>query len=142
MSRRTSVSFATLSENYPDPGGHIGGGCEQYSNQCAIRMSRALSLSGLPLAQYGDPICQADNVSHARGAESLANYLRTRLGPPRVLGGAARSAVQGRKGIIFFKDIIGFRGGRGDHIDLWDGAATRGYDGFGHCAQVWFWELD
>jgi hypothetical protein len=140
------LTWEALNNAYPSPDGTIEAGCASYENQCAIRMSRALQIAGLPFASYADPVCSADGYSHARGAESLANYLwrilRRTMGTPLVLiAPRDDTRVRGKKGIIFFKDITGFREGRGDHIDLWDGAATKGYNGFGVSQQVWFWEL-
>lgn len=42
---------------------------------------------------------------------------------------------------FFFRNILGFRGGAGDHIDLWDGRSTRSYEAFGGCQEVWTWKL-
>lgn len=44
-----------------------------------------------------------------------------------------------KKGIVLFKDIKGFRSGRGDHIDLWDGKATITGEYFQLSKEVWFW---
>lgn len=147
--RITELSYERLSQNYPlvpgtDPDAEpIGGLCQSYSNQCAIRLSRALHHAGLTLGQtnYADPTCRADGIAHARGAQSLADHLWRVLGPPRKVPASSDLHVRGRKGIIFFKDISGFREGIGDHIDLWDGHSTKGYNGFGSCREVWFWSL-
>lgn len=133
-------SFQSLSTHYPSE--RINGGCTNYENQCAIRLSHALSGAGMPIDSYTDPTCTVGDQKYARGAESLANYLYNRLGIPEKHSSAnARKNISDRTGIVFFKDIAGFRGGIGDHIDLWDGSATRTGEYFPSCSEVWFWHL-
>ena len=128
--------YATLETNYPDNPAPCDGG---WANQCAIRLSIALVSSGFALTAYPDPLC---SHGHARGAESLANYLWRQVGRPQVHPGRrARTAVQGRPGIVFFRNIIGFRGGVGDHIDLWDGAETMTGEYFTESTETWFWSV-
>lgn len=105
-------------------------------------MSICLIDSGFQLMGYTDPMCEH---GHARGAESLANYLWKQVGRPKI----ATSADQGRKnaiektGLIFFKDIVGFRDDIGDHIDLWSyGITPVGKTYFDRCEQSWFWEVE
>lgn len=112
-------------------------GCDVYQNQCAMRVSKALIDSGFPLSNYTDPKCGA----YARGAESLANHLWRKWGRPDIYTNplTAKGRVQGRKGIILFKDLFG---GPGDHIDLWNGSGTKTGEYFKPCKQVWFFELN
>ncbi len=113
--------------------------CNQgWANQCAIRMSIALTGAGFALTGYTEPRCKH---GHARGAESLAQYLVSRLGRPVIKTKDGEAAVDGKSGIIFFKDLAGFRGGNGDHIDLWRNGETKTGAYFSSCKQVWFWEL-
>lgn len=118
-----------------------------WENQCAIRLS--LSLNGektltVSAATYSEPKCAH---GHARGAESLANWLYAKIGRPRIFtdGAAAKRTLQGKNGIIFFKDCFtrtGEKTARGDHIDLWNGFTGRTYNDDANVAsQVWFWEL-
>lgn len=133
-------SFESLSTHYPTE--RINGGCTNYENQCAIRLSYALSGAGTPIDSYTDPTCTVGDQKFARGAESLANFLYKRFGiPEKHLSAVARERIAKRTGIVFFKDIAGFRGGIGDHIDLWDGSATKTGEYFTSSSQVWFWEL-
>jgi hypothetical protein len=94
---------------------------------------------------YPEPKC---SHGHARGAESLANWLwRRHLGRPKIFtdGAKAKRRLQDKIGIIFFKDCFTRSGEavrRGDHIDLWLKGLTKGYsDPANKSAQVWFWEL-
>jgi hypothetical protein len=115
--------------------------CDQgWANQCAIRLSVALEGAGAKLAGYTEPRCKH---GHARGAESLAQYLVKHYGMPVIKknAGDARVAVANKTGIVFFKDIAGFRGGIGDHIDLWKNDVTKTGEYFGSCKQTWFWSL-
>jgi hypothetical protein len=132
------VDFATLRDSYPTDRSPCGDGWE---NQCAIRMSIALQGAGFDFAGYGDPLC---SHGHARGAESLANHLWREWGAPRVFrdGSSAKRSIGTSQGIVLFKDITGFRGGTGDHIDLWTGTSTMTGEYFNHCKQVWFFRCD
>lgn len=122
-------------------------------NQCAIRMSIALNAE-LTLAvnssTYSEPRCAH---GHARGAESLANWLwkKSQIGPPRIFTNTAtdRNTLLSKTGIIFFKDFY-FQPGdnlngtpSGDHIDLWNRGITSNNAGdyFFDAQAVWFWEL-
>lgn len=97
---------------------------------------------------YSEPKCAHE---HARGAESLANWLwRHHLGRPTILTGSAedRRTLNQKTGIIFFKDCFARLGQSeeartGDHIDLWNrGRATGDFADQAHRSkQVWFWEL-
>ncbi|BAP42605.1 putative uncharacterized protein [Pseudomonas sp. StFLB209] len=121
-----------------------------WDNQCAIRMSIALNGERsirINKSTYSEPKCAHD---HARGAESLANWLwKHHLGRPTILTGsvADRKKLAQKTGIIFFKDCFA-RGGEsfeqrsGDHIDVWSRGSTQTYDDPAHRSkQVWFWEL-
>jgi hypothetical protein len=108
-----------------------------WENQCAIRLSIALQGAGFALSGYTEPTCKH---GHARGAESLANYLWRQLGPPGHTS-AKQVDLSGQRGIVFFKDIQGFRGGIGDHIDLWNLHTTRTGAYFAVSRAVWFWNL-
>ncbi len=143
---KAQLTYADLDTHYPNDGTsntRIGGACDTYVNQCAIRMSRALAGAGFPLGgnytkKYG-PVCTADNITHARGAKALADSLFKVLGHPESLTSDSSAAIDGRKGIVFFhpqKDVVS------THIDLWDGTGTKGYNPFGSgSAKVWFWPL-
>ncbi|MEG5264125.1 type VI secretion system amidase effector protein Tae4 [Pseudomonas sp. JDS28PS106] len=144
-------SFINLWNQYPPhPGAPACDG--PWPNQCAIRLSIALcNERTLPVnsSTYTEPRCAH---GHARGAESLANWLwkRQQLGPPKVYGNSAaeRTGLLGKTGIIFFKDFYYQEtdpDGRpsGDHIDLWNRGVTAssGGDYFFRAKAVWFWEL-
>lgn len=138
-------AFINLWNSYPTVNDPCDG---PWSNQCAIRMSLALNDEKTLLVDrftYSEPKCAH---GHARGAESLANWLwRRHLGRPSIFtsGAIAKRTLAEKNGIIFFKDCYP-RGGEiratGDHIDLWQRGMTKGYNDPGNkSAQVWFWEL-
>ncbi|QQO52766.1 MAG: hypothetical protein N838_04655 [Thiohalocapsa sp. PB-PSB1] len=137
MAKRSFPRFQKLLDSYPDETAP----CDQgWGNQCAIRMSIALVDTGFKLIDYKDPLCKH---GHARGAKSLANYLWKQAGPPFVSDTAAKgkSRTKSKTGIISFKNIAGFRGGLGDHIDLWDKNATMTGEYFDDCKETWFWSI-
>ncbi|MFJ5300593.1 type VI secretion system amidase effector protein Tae4 [Pseudomonas sp. NPDC088368] len=120
-------------------------------NQCAIRMSITLNAEHTIKVNkftYSEPKCAHE---HARGAESLANWLwKNQLGRPAIYtnGASDRDKILNKVGIIFFKDFFYQPNDAeghpsGDHIDLWDRGitATRGSDYFHRSKSVWFWEL-
>ncbi len=111
------------------------------THQCAIRMSVALmrcdigfhfTNPALRFTHRGGGTCGVD-VPHNAGAQRLFDHLTTfwqfvryrksGRGAPTWRQIAERCAS--RQGIVFFKDLASRRnGGRGDHIDYWDGQAT------------------
>lgn len=138
--------FVSLWNSYPSENKPCDG---PWENQCAIRMSVTLNAEGTLKVNkntYSEPKCAH---GHARGAESLVNWLsrKARLGAPKKYanGADAKRALAGKTGIIFFKDCFTRAGSTvqtGDHIDLWNKGATRTYSDPGNkAAQVWFWEL-
>lgn len=114
----------------------------------SITLNAELTLA-VNSSTYSEPRCAH---GHARGAESLANWLwkKNQLGPPKILGNtpAERNTLLTKTGIIFFKDFYyqpGDSEGRpsGDHIDLWNRGMTGTIHGdyFYRANAVWFWEL-
>jgi hypothetical protein len=136
MAKRKLPQFVLMWSTYPTeihP-------CDQgWENQCAIRMSLCLIKAGFQLTHYTEPKCKH---GHARGAESLANYLWNQVGIPKIYKTAdqGRKNVAGKTGLLFFKDLTGFRGGVGDHFDLWNNGLTKTGEYFDACMQTWFWE--
>ncbi|MDF0729350.1 type VI secretion system amidase effector protein Tae4 [Pseudomonas entomophila] len=141
-------AFINLWNAYPTDASPCDG---PWDNQCAIRMSIALNgehTIKVNARTYSEPRCAHD---HARGAESLANWLwKHHLGAPLQLSGSAadRRKLSEKRGIIFFKDCFAragqsFENRTGDHIDLWDRGRVTGYfaDQAHRSKAVWFWEL-
>ena len=139
-------AFINLWSSYPKESSPCDG---PWGNQCAIRLSVAFNKE-LPIKvntqTYSEPKCAH---GHARGAESLANWLwKNHLGRPKIYttGVTAKADIQSKQGIIFFKDCFTRNAEverRGDHIDLWFKGLAKGYTDPGNkSAQVWFWQLD
>ena len=138
-------SFINLWNGYPKENDPCDG---SWNNQCAIRMSIALNAEmsiKVNKSTYSEPKC---SHGHARGAESLANWLwKYHLKRPnRYTDGAqCKLTLQSKNGIIFFKDCFTRAGDTkrlGDHIDLWNKGLTKGYnDPANKASQIWFWEL-
>lgn len=146
----------------------IGG--PKVNNQCAVRMSVALSRAkGQDILEYyeGKALHSArccagsDKCPHISSAKTLFNHIKKVLNwsfEP-VKGGA--SALAKRKGIIFFDTISTFKrkdaegretGEYGDHIDFWNGqtymnratgsgAPSSSLNLFSDSKSVWFCEL-
>ncbi|NEQ52047.1 MAG: hypothetical protein F6K11_18220 [Leptolyngbya sp. SIO3F4] len=139
-----NLSFAKLWNAYPS----TSHSCTQnWPHQCSIRMSIALNHEGSITVQpstYTEPTCRH---GHARGAESLANWLwRYHLGRPKIFnnGTQAKQAIAKNTGIIFFKDCFTRPNSTersGDHIDLWNRGITKGFsDPNNYASEVWFWK--
>src|SRR3546814_8356585 len=101
----SSDLYSDLLVTYPDAKPCDG----PWANQCAIRMSITLNTElsiKVNKATYTEPKCAH---GHARGAESLANWLwKHHLGRPSILGGSAeeRHTLMDKKVLIFFKDCF------------------------------------
>jgi hypothetical protein len=138
-------TFNGLWDNYPTVSKPCDG---PWDNQCSIRMSVTLNAEGtikVSKTTYTEPKCAH---GHARGAESLANWLWNRhLGRPKIYtsGATAKTENVDKRGIMFFKDCFvraGSSDRSGDHIDLWNRGVTKTYnDPDNNSAQVWFWEI-
>lgn len=106
------------------------------NNQCAIRMSVALAKAdcGFSFARLknqsgvhsGDGGCGGTSA-HIDSATALADYL-WRLHLPvefykldKTTGQKVFERAGGRKGIVYLKKCFPLNGGRGSHIDYWDG---------------------
>ena len=159
MMERAYRDYATDSAPCKDPA---------ITNQCAVRLSVALSRCGVDLLGFPDrrrvhsgrQRCRLDR-DHVVGAEELGRYLLGILGAPRRFNAQqaddARGALAGQRGIIYFNNCFRRSTGAqtGDHIDLFDGnryyneiirvgaggdAGTR-TDLFHRANQVWFLPL-
>ena len=132
-----------------------------YKNECAIRMSLALSLNGFSFDRFPDKSRLKIGgrtgilVPHVYGAYELAAYLKKEWGPPISFRGKAKEIAQGiisgKRGVLYFNNCSG----TGDHIDLWNGAefynqilgvsAHVGYSSkrnlFYKSDTIWFWEV-
>ena len=138
-------SFINLWNSYPKGDFPCDG---PWTNQCAIRLSIALNQEKtikINKNTYPEPKCAHE---HARGAESLANWLwKNQLGRPTIYSDNLKGKrdLQSKQGIIFFKDCFtrpGESAQIGDHIDLWLKGLTKGYtDPRNEASQIWFWEL-
>lgn len=144
-------SFINLWNSYPPYSPVDPPACDgPWINQCAIRVSIALCgerTLAVNSSTYSEPRCAH---GHARGAESLANWLwkRPQIGPPKIYTNSVedRTKLMSKTGIIFFKDCYeqsSDTAGRptGDHIDLWNRGQTRSGDLFFRSKAIWFWEL-
>lgn len=105
-----------------------------YKNQCAIRLSLALSKCGMTFERFTDQKrihqgrkdCKLGDVPHIVGAEELKDFLAgvwdTGL---KDKSSVMRDKILFTRGIIYFNDC--FKRGEddpgtsGDHIDLWTG---------------------
>ncbi|KPW20249.1 Uncharacterized protein ALO83_03746 [Pseudomonas cannabina pv. alisalensis] len=146
-------AFINLWKAYNDMMGTSPSGkpCEgPWDNQCAIRLSIALCNERslvVNSSTYSEPRCAH---GHARGAESLANWLwkKKQLGAPKIYSNSSadRNSLIDKTGIIFYKDFYAQPNDAeghptGDHIDLWNRGQTQTGDYFHRAKAVWFWEL-
>lgn len=139
-------SFVNLWSSYPS---ESNAGCtDTFANYCAIRMSVTLNTEGsinVSKKTYSEPKC---SHGHARGAESLANWLWSKhLGRPKIYKdpAAGKVTIAAKKGILFFRNCFtraGETSRQGDHIDLWNAGVTKTYnDPSNNSQELWFWEL-
>lgn len=126
-------------------------------NQCAIKMSIALTGAGLSTTACPERKCWLKgHKGHVLAAQKLADWLalRGQLGAPsKLIKGkgvkepafqtTVSDSVSGKKGIVFCRNFWGDTM-TGDHIDVWDGTTMGGgfiHDYFGRSDQVWFWRI-
>lgn len=122
-----------VKHNYDDPK-------QDYSNTCALRVSRALNYSGAlvrPSVASVRVNSGKDKRWYIYGVRDMERYLRHMYGRPDVEkkgksnGSVAESEFAGRQGIILFKNY---------HVDLWNGGGCEGHCYFGSVNEVMLWE--
>lgn len=118
-----------------------------YKDTCAIRMSLALSLAGVPLpgASMRPKAPSMIDIRIEPRQRKLSDILKQMWGKPEVYDSesAAQKGIGKRKGVVSFFRISG---GSGGHIDL----VYPGPYGFLECArscffgclEIWFWPLE
>lgn len=140
-----------IESNYPKPYSKVPPNCQDndaagnylYENQCAIRMSIALSNSGLSFKTYTDPKC---SHGHARGARSLANWLwKNHLCQPKIYKGKdaqnIKTKINSKAGILYFHNLSGEI--NNDHIDIYFNNETQSnYVNLWEAKEYWFFELN
>jgi hypothetical protein len=139
----TQLKFETLWQNYPrfnpcvDPS--TGNPPPGFDNQCAMRVGRALELSGVSFASFRGKRCPfgPKQGGLVTGAQELANWLGPSCfaGCPTYessTGAEVFEKISGRSGIIFLANYWRRPGESGttrtgDHIDLWNGSRMTEY---------------
>jgi hypothetical protein len=133
-----------------------------YPNQCAVKMHACPERSGISLISFrGVRSWQKEKTRYAIRAQELANWLARPDILPSIRvnkfgGKEAFEIIDGRKGIIFFKNYWG-PGHQGDHIDLWNGNRLTDWKSWArihlniswegiwsdyrNSDAVWFWEV-
>jgi hypothetical protein len=129
--------FDTLLKNFPNPADDadtvkstIGGSVDAawITNTCAIRMSRTLNYSGIPLPPKFtglNVVAGADGKWYAYRQRELRRWMQLNFGQPMLrhkpsTGQISRADFSLGKGIIGFD--IHFSNATG-HVDLWDGTS-------------------
>ncbi|MCD8418756.1 type VI secretion system amidase effector protein Tae4 [Tenacibaculum finnmarkense genomovar finnmarkense] len=131
------VTFEELWDKYPSSElKHINSKTskDEFGNHCAINVSEALYLNKIKMKSFKGVKCyhkcpSGKNV-HAIRAQELANWLKKRpfagcLKPESYTGESFEKKIEGKTGIVFFKDYWQRNGETGetrtgDHIDLWN----------------------
>lgn len=133
-SSEQKISFTKLWSNYPSSKPYVdkdGNPPKGYSNQCAIKISLTLQLSGVDMSSFTGATVVVERRKLAIRAEELAKWLRKK----RIEGISTatkipngddwQSSIKNKKGILFFANYWlrdGEKTPSGDHIDLWNGS--------------------
>lgn len=128
------ITFYILWAAYPSEPPYVdakGNMPKGFENQCAIKVSAALTASGQPLTNFRGATVQVGMKKYAIRAEELASWLRTQapfslgLRYRLITGSDWQEKIKGQTGIVGFKDYWirdGEKDPSGDHIDLWNGS--------------------
>lgn len=156
------MKFTDLWKNHPtvesivDDAPCKHNGKKAFENQCAIRMGESIRKSGANLTSFKGAKCWYKHSQlHILRAEELATWLKSPHSPLKQCiefeGVNGFNQIQGKKGVIFFKDYYG-PGKQGDHIDLWNGSRLTKYSSWFEFAfrngrhysdaTVWFWPVN
>jgi Type VI secretion system (T6SS), amidase effector protein 4 len=124
-------SFETLWKNYPtanEDGSPAHPSADPYENQCAIRLGKALQLSGVDMSSY--PSINLTSDGYPRSANNLANWLWRNYGSPQIMSSSTfETKYTNSTGIIYIEGV---------HIDLWNNGKTG--SGF-YQGNVMFWPV-
>lgn len=164
------IGFKQLWDNYPsDPPCTNEAGEPNFSDQCAIKLSVCLQRAGVDLSSVPKKqrCWSHSNSVHVLAAEQMASWLQDHrfrgcAVARDITGGDFDDTIDGKTGIIFFKDYwqrekeTG-KQRTGDHIDLWNGSRLTtlsswlriqwglSWDGlwsdFSRAKQILFWEV-
>ena len=127
--------FDKVWKNYRDPEDRF----PAFNHQCAMRTSEALGKAGFNFERYTENTWTSPTGEKlATGAQSLATYLSREIGGVREV---TKDSIKGKQGVVFFDNVQGIGGEQFDHIDLWNGAATKSGEYFDGATKVWFWKL-
>lgn len=133
-SHAAPLTFARVWAAYPGDHPFVdskGNTPKGFENQCAIKVSVALTGAGQVLKGFPGAMVTVHGARLAIRAEELAAWLRA--GAPAALrrnhklitGSDWQDKIKGQTGIVFFQDYWlrpGEKHATGDHIDLWNGA--------------------
>ena len=141
-------SASVIDSNYPKPYHKDPPNCTDknidgswaWDNQCAIRMSIALSISGVNFDSYTDPKC---SHGHARGARSLASWIWKKfLCRPAIYRDSLilLNEINNKSGLIYFYKL---GGSDTDHIDLYFKNRTQSdYSDLWTAEEYWFFKVN
>jgi Zn-finger nucleic acid-binding protein len=141
-------------------------GTPTYTNECAIKMSLALSGAGVNMDICRKTKCdfqKRGHKNHIIRAQELADWLATptMLGNPKTFvqpkiktkeeyAKTAYLNMVNKKGIVFFQDFYAptpQSSNTGDHIDVWNIHMMSGdpngdrINYFQRTPHIWFWEI-
>lgn len=115
---------------------------DNYPHQCAIRLGKAIEQAygySFNTTEYTQNWGPVTSEGWPRGAETLANFLYTKMGAPIIMSQSSfeNSSYASQSGIIFFKDLTGGNGR--DHIDIYSAGSTG--SGYYSASEIWFFPL-
>ncbi|MCV6611444.1 MAG: type VI secretion system amidase effector protein Tae4 [Amphritea sp.] len=131
------ITFNELWNSYPDDDPCS----DEFTNQCAIRISQALFDLGIQMKSFRGVRCWHDHQpEHVLRAQELANWFKKKpfagCGDTETYTGANFvEKLDGKTGVIFLADYWQRRGETGDnrsgdHIDLWNGSRMTNFSSY------------
>mgnify|MGYP000194525112 CR=1 FL=1 len=150
MSNIPRPMFIKMKMEYPtgsaeDVFSAIGGKVKanNFTNSCAVRISKALNYSGHPIS-YIPPnltVSGDDGLWYIYRVTEMIKYLTNKFGPPDIIikNKPYQSALRGKKGIIVF-EVDAWDDASG-HATLWDGNFCSDKCYFDLSKKVMLWSL-
>jgi hypothetical protein len=126
---------------------------ENYTNACALRVSRALNYSGNPIPVFYNNAGQQrtqkgeDNLNYILDASSLLAYMKKTFpnnSPIHLVNKTPteiKTALQGKWGIYIMIPKNRATFGASGHADFWSYSGCLSGCYFDHAKEVYFWEL-
>jgi hypothetical protein len=102
-----------------------------YSNACALRLSKALNYAGISIPHIPNVTFEGDDKKYYfLAAEKMLHWMESRFGKPDIIikGSSEGEKLKGNKGLYFMLPLTPNGFGASGHATIYDGSTCPGGD--------------